>query len=192
MNNIHTGTLEERITRLEDIEQIRYLQAKYQRCLDTRDFDGIADCFSDTVVSSYGNGKMSYDGKDNVLQFLCSVMTLDMPSTHLIHGGEIDIIDTRHAQAKWYLEDYLLHEKYKMKLHGAAIYEVEYVKIDNDWLIQSIGYKRCYEYMEARGIINMLTLRKKTFLQAVKEAIPGTLGKYGRLFQYKTLKKKEQ
>ena len=35
-------TLEERVLRLEDIEAIRYLQAKYQRCLDTRDFDGVA------------------------------------------------------------------------------------------------------------------------------------------------------
>ena len=86
-------TLEERITRLENIEAIRCLQAKYQRCLDTRDFDGLAECFDDDVTSSYGNGDMSYFGKDSVIQFLCSVMTLDMPSTHLIHGGEIIVLD---------------------------------------------------------------------------------------------------
>lgn len=60
-------TLEERISRLESIESIRYLQAKYQRCLDTRDFDGIAECFTDDVVSSYGNGSMSYQGKEAVM-----------------------------------------------------------------------------------------------------------------------------
>ena len=104
-------TLEERITRLENIEAIRCLQAKYQRCLDTRDFDGLAECFDDDVTSSYGNGDMSYFGKDSVIQFLCSVMTLDMPSTHLIHGGEIIVIDDDNATAKWYLEDHLLHQK---------------------------------------------------------------------------------
>lgn len=161
-------TLEERITRLEDIEAIRQLQAKYQRCLDTRDFDGIGDCFSEEVVSSYGNGSMSYKGRDEVIGFLRDAMTLSMPSTHLIHGGEIDVKDSGNASAKWYLEDYLLHRKYKLKLHGAAIYDVEYVRNDGSWKISSIGYKRCYEYFEIRGLLNLLTLRKTTFLDALK------------------------
>lgn len=184
-------TLEERITRLEDIEDIRCLQAKYQRCLDTRDFDGIAECFADDVVSSYGNGSMSYDGKDAVLKFLCSVMTLDMPSSHLIHGGEIDVHSADSASAKWYLEDYLLHRKYKMKLHGAAIYDVLYVKRDGRWLIKSIGYERCYEYMEVRGLMNLFTLGKDTFLGRLKKADPESFGKWGKYFQYDILKKKK-
>jgi len=184
-------TLEERITRLEDIEAIRSLQAKYQRCLDTRDFDGIAECFADDVVSSYGNGSMSYEGKDAVLTFLCSVMTLKMPSTHLIHGGEIDVREAENASAKWYLEDYLLHRKYKMKLHGAAIYDVEYVKREGRWMIKSIGYERCYEYMEVRGLMNLITLGKDTFLRRVKKADPEKLGFWGKHFQYDVLKKKK-
>jgi len=161
-------TIEERITRLEDIEAVRQLQAKYQRCLDTRDFDGIRDCFAEDVVSSYGNGSMSYSGRDNVIGFLRDAMTPRMPSTHLIHGGEIDVKDTENAAAKWYLEDYLLHRKYKLKLHGAAIYDVDYIKCDGVWKISSIGYKRCYEYFEIRGLLNLLTLRKTTFLDALK------------------------
>lgn len=161
-------TLEERITRLEDIESIRSLQAKYQRCLDIRDFDGLAECFAEDVVSSYGNGSMSYVGRDAVLKFLSEVMTLKMPSSHLIHGGEIEVKDTSNASAKWYLEDFLLHRKYKVKLHGAAIYDVDYIKSDGRWQIKSIGYKRCYEYFEFRGLINRLTLGKTTFLDALK------------------------
>lgn len=185
-------TLEERITRLEDIEAIRCLQAKYQRCLDTRDFDGIAECFAEDVVSSYGNGSMSYEGRDAVLEFLCGVMTLDMPSTHLIHGGEIKVQSADTATAKWYLEDYLLHQKYKVKLHGAAVYDVSYVKRDGAWQIKTIGYERCYEYFEFRGIINQLTLRKKTFLDKVRKNDPSKLGKYGRYFQFEILKKKKK
>lgn len=162
-------TLEERISRLEDIEAIRSLQARYQRCLDTRDFDGLAECFTEDAVSSYGNGSMSYSGRDAILEFLRGAMTLDMPSSHLIHGGEIDVRDNSTASAKWYLEDYLLHRKYKMKLHGTAIYDVDYVKSDNGWKIKAIGYTRCYEYFELRGIVNQITLGKTSFLDALKK-----------------------
>jgi len=185
-------TLEERITRLEDIESIRCLQARYQRCLDTRDFDGIADCFADDVTSSYGDGSMSYDGKEAVVKFLCSVMKLNMPSSHLIHGGEIDITGPAQATAKWYLEDHLLHERYLMKLHGAAIYDVSYRKTDCRWFITSIGYKRCYEYFEIRGLLNLLTLGKKTFFREIREQDPEEAGRFGRFFQYEILKKKRK
>jgi len=162
-------TLEERITRLEDIEAIRALQSRYQRCLDTRDFDGLSECFADDAVSSYGNGSMSYRGRKDIMSFLRDAMTLKMPSAHLIHGGEIDVKSPTEASAKWYLEDFLLHQKYKMKLHGAAIYDVVYSKIDGQWLIRSIGYDRCFEYFELRGPINILTLGKTTFLDALKK-----------------------
>ncbi len=162
-------TLEERITRLEDIEAIRYLQARYQRCLDTRAFDEMAECMTEDVTSAYGNGSMSYDGRDAVIGFLRKAMTLDMPSSHLIHGGEIDILTPETATAKWYLEDHLEHRKYLMKLHGAAIYNVNYRKCDGVWKISSIGYERCYELFELRGLINLLTLRKTTFLDREKK-----------------------
>lgn len=184
-------TIEERLARLEAIEEIRQLQARYQRCLDTRDFDGIADCFAEDVRSLYGNGKMSYDGRDAVLKFLCSVMLLNMPSTHLIHGGEVSLSDATHAHAKWYLEDFLLHQKYKMKLHGAAIYDVDYELVDGRWLIKVIGYERCYEYLECRPIMNLITLGKRTFFDRLKKQDPALLGKYGQYFQYEVLKKKK-
>ena len=43
-----------------------------------------------------------------------------------------------------------------------------------------------------RGPVNLLTLGKTTFLKAVKKADPQSLGKWGQLFQYKTLKKKKK
>lgn len=118
-------------------------------------------------------------------------MKLDMSSTHLIHGGEIDILSPDTATAKWYLEDHLLHEKFLVKLHGAAIYTVQYLKTEEGWRIKEIGYERCYEYVEARGLLNILSLRKKTFLKRVKKCDPAKLGRYGQYFQYNILKKKK-
>lgn len=182
-------TIEERITRLEDIEAIRYLQAKYQRCLDTRDFDGLAECFIDEAVSSYDDEKLSYNGKDEIIKFLCSVMSLKMPSTHLIHGGEIDILSSNTAKAKWYLEDQLYHDKYLAQIHGAAIYHVEYVKIDGNWLISSIGYNRCYEAFQFRTPMNLLTLHKRTYLKKKKKEELDKMGLYNRYFYETQIKK---
>lgn len=181
MCNTAEMTLEERITRLEDIEAIRQLQAKYQRCLDCRDFEGVEDCFTEDVDAAYDNAHESYKGRDNVMAFLRSVMTTDIPSSHLIHGGEIDVLDKENATAKWYLEDFLLHRKFLAKLHGTAIYDVRYIKQtpqplvggDNmavmQWKICKIGYTRCYEYFELRGLVNILTLGKTTFLDLFKK-----------------------
>ena len=161
-------TLEERISRLEDIEAIRCLQSKYQRCLDTRDFEGLAECFAPDAVSSYDGGNMSYTGRDAIIGYLRSVMTRHLPSAHLIHGGEIDVTGPESATAKWYLEDHLLHRRFLVKLNGAAIYDVSYTKAGGRWQIQSIGYTRCYQYIELRGPVNLLTLSKTKFLDRMK------------------------
>lgn len=159
-----TTELEQRIQRLEDIEAIRCLQAKYQRCLDTRDFDGLAECLAPDVTTSYDGGKMSYQGREQAIGFLRKVMTSNLPSSHLIHGGEIEISGSNDATAKWYLEDHLLHRKLFVKLHGAAIYDVRYVKSDGIWRISSIGYQRCYQYVEGRHLLNLLSFGKTTYL----------------------------
>ena len=181
--------LSERVQRLEDIEEIRYLQAKYQRCLDTRDFDGLAECFTDDAVSAYCDNKEIYHGKEEILNFLMSVMSLSMPSAHLIHGGEIDWISSEFAKAKWYLEDHLLHKKYLVKLNGTAIYECEYKKIDGKWLISSIGYTRNYEYAELRGPVNIASLHKTNYIKKIKKADPESLGEYGKRYKTKGYKK---
>ena len=162
-------TIEQRIQRLEDIEEIRYLQAKYQRCLDCRDFDGIKECFAIDVVSSYGNGEMAYTGSENVIAFLKGVMSIDMPSAHMIHGGEIDILSESKASAKWYLQDFLINKEHGVNIHGAAIYENTYEKVDGTWKIKTIGYKRMYEYYDTISQTQSATLRKTTFLDELKK-----------------------
>lgn len=176
-------TLEERIQRLEDIEAIRYLQAKYQRSLDTRDFNSIAECFADDVVSAYGNGDMSFNGKNNVIGFLMKSMAIGMPSAHMIHGGEIDIIDANTAKGKWYLQDFLIVKDHNINIHGAAIYENTYAKIDGVWKIKEIGYKRLYEYMDAVSQTQGATLKKTTYLDEIESKDASEFTGYNKAFK---------
>ncbi len=175
-------TLEERVQKLEDIEAIRYLQAKYQRLLDSRDFNGIAGCFADDVVSSYGNGEHTFEGKNMVVGFLMKSMAIDMPSAHMIHGGEIDIIDGANAKAKWYLQDFLVYPKYSINIAGAAIYDVAYVKVNGAWLIKSIGYKRVFEYKDSISQTQGATFGKTTILDELKATPADQLVGYNKAF----------
>lgn len=184
--------LEERIARLEDIEEIRCLQAKYQRCLDSRDFDGLAECFTIDASSSYCDGKKVFHSRDEILHFLMKSMSLSMPSAHFIHGGEIDRISSEFAKAKWYLEDHLHHKKFLVQLHGSAIYDVEYKKIDGHWKISFIGYIRGYEYAELRGPINVFSLKKANLIKNTKKKDEASLGKYGKEFRAKSYKKHDK
>lgn len=176
-------SLEERIQRLEDIEAIRYLQAKYQRCLDTRDFNGVAECFADDVVSAYGNGEMSFEGKEKVVGFLMNSMSVDMPSAHMIHGGEVDIIDDKKAKAKWYLQDFLWVKQHKINIEGAAIYENTYEKIDGCWKIKTIGYKRLYEYKDTVSQVQEATFEKTTFIDAIKSKSADEFTGFNKVFK---------
>lgn len=184
--------LEERITRLEDIESIRYLQAKYQRCLDSRDFDGLSECFDVNAIATYDSGKMSYNGKDNIINFLMRVMKLSRPSSHLIHGGEIDVLTTTQAKAKWILEDQLTAQEAFVSIHGSAIYNIEYIKKDEKWLISKISYTRFYQYVERRSIFNLFSLSKKDIFKELKRKSYDELGDYGKKYRRKRFARKKK
>lgn len=158
-------TLEERITRLEDIECIRELQAKYQRCLDMRDFAELASCFTTDAIAVYDSGELSYEGCDAIVGFLRKTLTKHIFCSHQVHGGEFEFEDCSHATGIWYLEDYLLHTCFLVKMHGAAVYHIRYRKTEAGWRISEIGYERNYQYFERRPLFNLLTLAKRSKFQ---------------------------
>ena len=49
------------------------------------------------------------------------------------------------AHANWYLHDYLIILATNWNVRGTAIYDIDYVKVDGEWKISKIGYKRIYE-----------------------------------------------
>ena len=52
--------MEKEITRLKDIESIKSLKGKYLRCLDSKLWGTIGECFCEDVTTSYSDGKLSY------------------------------------------------------------------------------------------------------------------------------------
>ena len=45
-------TLEQQVQRLLDIEAIKSLKARYFRCMDCKDWDGLEQCFTEDLEGS--------------------------------------------------------------------------------------------------------------------------------------------
>ena len=140
--------LEARIQALEDIEAIKRLKYKYLRCLDTKQWDEMAETFAKDATSAYADGELSFKGRDAIMAFLRESALAKAPGmhgVHQVHHPEIEFTSPTTARGTWALYNYLLHKGDNSGLRLCAFYHDEYVKIGGDWRIKSTGYKRVFE-----------------------------------------------
>lgn len=143
-----------------DLEAIKRCKYKYMRCLDTKLWDEIRDCFTETATAGYSGGKYAYEGRDAIVGFLEKSMGADtFHSMHHVHHPEIEFVSHSMATATWALQDVVVDTKWEITIQGAAFYEDEYVKgADGVWRIQKTGYKRTFEEIFPRKSIQGLKL----------------------------------
>ncbi|MDO3402764.1 nuclear transport factor 2 family protein [Mycolicibacterium neoaurum] len=96
--------LERRIRRLEAIESIRLVKARYFRCVDFRLWDEFADLFTDDLEVDFAESTSKPKGK---FEFLASVANHFVTGYSVHHGHlpEIDIVDDDTATALWPMYD---------------------------------------------------------------------------------------
>ncbi len=143
---------------LVEIEAIKKLKARYQRAVDTKDWELLESTFAPDARSRYSGGKYSFDGRDAVVGFLRSSLgDTRIASMHQAHTPEIEITSETTARGTWYLEDFVINEAAGTEhmaggsvLHGTGIYTDEYVKIDGEWRISLTGYERIFEDVRPR------------------------------------------
>jgi bile-acid 7alpha-dehydratase len=135
--------LEARIQRIEDVEAIKRLKYKYWRCLDTKSWDEMEECFVEAATASYGDAKYSFSGRDAIVGFFRKSMGPEsgLIGVHQGHHPEIELLSPTTARGCWSLYNYL-HFKTadKRGLREAAFYRDEYVKVRGAWKIQHTGY----------------------------------------------------
>ncbi|MEE3330273.1 MAG: nuclear transport factor 2 family protein [Myxococcota bacterium] len=148
----------DRLQELHDIEEIKQLKARYQRHLDSKEWEKLAEVFSPDARSVYNGGKYSYEGRDAILKFLIEGLgRVEIQSMHHAHTPEIKITSETTATGTWYLEDFVLtslpskNAPHGTSLHGTGIYSDEYIKLDGAWRILSTGYERIFEDIQPRN-----------------------------------------
>ena len=128
---------------MDDIEAIRQLKARYFRTMDTKDWAGMRQVFSDDVVvdtTEAGGGVVT--GADEFMVFLQG--TLDGAVTvHQGHMPEIDVTSETSATGIWALNDIVIWSD-GTRLEGYGHYYETYEKQTGEWRIKSSTLTRLH------------------------------------------------
>jgi len=128
--------LRRRVQRLEDLEAIRRLKARYLNACDSQDPEAAKNCFaSGEVVIDMGHVGVFRDREafaEIYRTFGCQPFILDMH-----HGAnpELEFVDDSHARGKWALEYRNINTQARTVTFVSLIYHDEYVKQGGEWKI---------------------------------------------------------
>jgi len=158
---MNSEELNERITRLEDIEALNKLQKIYGYYLDNGMYDKAVDLFSDNTESVEVGDRGVFLGKEGAKKFLLGYMgrygNTPPPGTMLTHMQLQGVVDVdpggNTAKGRWYCWMIQAHPSIEPGVPRAAwgfgVYENEYVKENGKWkfkkLFCSITFRTPYE-----------------------------------------------
>jgi hypothetical protein len=133
------------------LEEIKRLKYRYLRCVDTKNWDELADVLAPDATAAYGTAAygepLSFTGRDAILDFLRDKLGPDMITVHNAGQPEIDI-DGDEATGRWRFEDTVIATTHRVVIAGAAFYEDRYGRgADGRWRIRHTGYQRTFEAM---------------------------------------------
>jgi ketosteroid isomerase-like protein len=126
---------------MDDVEAIKQLKARYCRLMDTKDWAGYRQVFTDDVtMDTTDSGGGVITGADAFLEFLVPTIG-DVVTVHQCHTPEIDITSPTTATGIWAMED-MLRWPDGSELHGYGHYHETYEKTGGSWRIKSTKLTR--------------------------------------------------
>jgi uncharacterized protein (TIGR02246 family) len=138
------------VQRLEAIEEIKQVKARYFRHLDTKDWDAFADVFTpDARMDMSGEVRGSgpddgvTTGKHDIAAFVRR-MVGDVTTVHHGHTPEIEVTSPNTAAGVWAMEDTLRWPEGGplAAMHGYGHYHDTYEKAEGRWRIKSTTLTR--------------------------------------------------
>jgi ketosteroid isomerase-like protein len=120
---------------LDDIEAIKQLKGRYCRLMDTKDWAGYRQLFTDDVtMDTTDAGGDAYTGADAFLEFLVGTIG-DVVTVHQCHTPEIAVTSPTTAEGFWAMED-MLRWADGTEMHGYGHYAERYRKTGAGWQIE--------------------------------------------------------
>ena len=134
----------EAIERLEAIEEIKQLKARYFRCMDTKAWDEMRQVFADDVhVDMADEGGGIQDTADEFMTMLRENIE-DVTTVHHGHMPEISITSPTTASGIWAMEDKLRWPEGSpiVAMHGYGHYRETYERTSAGWRIKTLTLTR--------------------------------------------------
>jgi uncharacterized protein (TIGR02246 family) len=128
---------------MDDLEAIRQLKARYFRTMDTKDWDGMRQVFTDDLVmdtTASGGGRV--EGADEFMAFLRETLA-DAVTVHHGHMPEITLTSDTTATGIWALEDFIRWPD-GTTLRGSGHYHETYEQAGGQWRIASSTLTRLH------------------------------------------------
>jgi len=128
---------------VDDVDAIRNLKARYFRTMDTKDWDGMRQVFTDdVVVDTTASGGNVIAGADEFVDFLKATLD-EVVTVHHGHMPEIELTSPTTATGVWALNDILVWPD-GMRMDGYGHYHEVYERGDEGWLIKSTTLTRLH------------------------------------------------
>ncbi len=128
---------------MDDVEAIKRLKARYFRTMDSKDWDGMRQVFTDDVVIDTSEaGGACVTGADAFMTFLQEVLAGTV-TVHQGHMPEIDMTSATTAAGVWALNDIVIWPT-GARLDGYGHYHETYEKVDGQWKIKSSKLTRLH------------------------------------------------
>jgi uncharacterized protein (TIGR02246 family) len=128
---------------MDDVEAIRRLKARYFRTMDTKDWDGMRQVFTDdAVIDTSEAGGQSITGADAFMKFLQETLAGSV-TVHQGHMPEIDVTSATTATGIWALNDIVIWPN-GVRLDGYGHYYETYEKVGGEWKIKSSKLTRLH------------------------------------------------
>jgi SnoaL-like protein len=147
------------VERLEAIEEIKQLKARYFRCMDTKDWDGFTSVFAldarMDVSGELGGGAAGGAGVTTGNREIAAFVRASIDDVVTVHHGytpEIDVTSPTSATGTWGMEDHLWWPEGSpvSRMHGYGHYHETYEKVEGRWLITSTTLTRLRTDVQTR------------------------------------------
>jgi uncharacterized protein (TIGR02246 family) len=128
---------------MDDLDAIKQLKARYFRTMDTKDWHGMRQVFTDDVaVDTTASGGSVIQGADAFVAVLQDMLG-DAITVHHGHTPEIEVTSATNATGVWALQDLIIWSS-GMRLEGYGHYHETYEKVAGEWRIASTTLTRLH------------------------------------------------
>lgn len=136
----------DRLEKLEAIEAIRNLKARYFRLIDTKQWEELAEIFAPDLQIIAPDGKVWLQGGEAYAGSLKFGLTSAV-SCHQGLGGEVEIVDADNARAIWAMQDVIEWEERHPRegwksILGRGHYHETYRRENGAWKIATLTLTR--------------------------------------------------